>query len=115
MMRGTGVHSPHFVGRTDMAVRALLHYALEVPDQTVGEKFYRSFGLVDEAGRDGAVHLRPAPLTRDSVLLYGGPRKRLHHLAFGAPGDDFQATRESVRRAGVREVDPPRGALDGAL
>ena len=87
-----------------MAVRALLHYALEVPDQTVGEKFYRSFGLVDEAGRDGAVRLRPAPLKRESVLLYGGPRKRLHHLAFGAPGDDYQATAESIRRAGVPQV-----------
>ena len=32
-----------------MAVRSLLHYALEVPDQTVGEKFYRNFGLIDEA------------------------------------------------------------------
>jgi hypothetical protein len=30
-----------------MAVRSLLHYALEVPDQTVGEKVYRAFGLVD--------------------------------------------------------------------
>src|SRR5439155_17801770 len=27
-----------FAGGDDMAVRALLHYALEVPDQTVGEK-----------------------------------------------------------------------------
>jgi catechol 2,3-dioxygenase-like lactoylglutathione lyase family enzyme len=98
-----------------MAVRSLLHYALEVPDQTVGEKFYRSFGLVDDGGRDGAVHLRPAPVKREAVLLYGGPRKRLHHLAFGAPGDDFQATRESVRRASLREVDPPRGAPDGGL
>jgi len=96
-----------------MAVRALLHYALEVPDQTVGETFYRRFGLVDEAGRDGAVHLRPAPLRRDSVLLYGGPRKRLHHLAFGAPGDEYQAILTSIRRAGVREIDPPRGAPEG--
>lgn len=31
-----------------MAVRSLLHYALEVPDQTVGETFYRSFGLVPD-------------------------------------------------------------------
>ena len=98
-----------------MAVRALLHYALEVPDQTVGEKFYTSFGLVDEARRDGTVALRPAPLKRESVLLYGGPKKRLHHLAFGAPGDDFAATRESIRRAGVREVDAPRGAPEGGL
>jgi catechol 2,3-dioxygenase-like lactoylglutathione lyase family enzyme len=98
-----------------MAVRALLHYALEVPDQTVGGTFYRRFGLVDEAGRDGAVHLRPAPLKRDSVLLYGGPKKRLHHLAFGAPGDDYPATLASIRRAGVREVDPPRGAPEGGV
>ena len=69
-----------------MAVKALLHYALEIPDQTVGEKFYTGFGLVDEPGRDGAVHLRPAPLKRETVLLYGGPKKRLHHVAFGAPG-----------------------------
>ena len=52
-----------------MAVGALLHYALEVPDQTVGEKFYRSFGLVGDGGRDGAVHLRPASVGRESVRM----------------------------------------------
>jgi len=98
-----------------MAVKALLHYALEIPDQTVGEKFYTGFGLVDEPGRDGAVHLRPAPLKRETVLLYGGPRKRLHHVAFGAPGAELEATRESLRRAGVSQVDPPRGAPEGGL
>ncbi|HEV8308662.1 MAG TPA: VOC family protein [Methylomirabilota bacterium] len=98
-----------------MPVRALLHYALEVPDQTVGEKFYRHFGLIDEPRRDSAVHLRPAPLKRECTLLYAGPKKRLHHLAFGAPGDDFEAVRESIRRAGVREVDPPPGAPEGGL
>ena len=69
-----------------MAVRALLHYALEVPDQTVGEKFYTGFGLVGDGRGDDAVHLRPASLKRDAVMLYGGPKKRLHHVAFGAPG-----------------------------
>ena len=98
-----------------MAVKALLHYALEIPDQTVGEKFYTGFGLVDEPGRDGAVHLRPAPLKRETVLLYGGPRKRLHHVAFGAAGAEFDATRESLQRAGVSQVDPPRGAPEGGL
>src|SRR5690349_6547591 len=98
-----------------MAVRTLLHYALEVPDQTVGDKFYRGFGLVAEPRRDGAVHLRPAPLRRETVLLYGGPKKRLHHLAFGAAGDDYQATVATIRRAGVSEVDPPRGAPEGGV
>jgi len=98
-----------------MAVRALLHYALEVPDQSAGEKFYTNFGLVDAPDQDNAVHLRPAPLQRESVLLYAGPKKRLHHVAFGAPGDEFEATRESIKRAGIREIDPPRGAPDGGL
>ncbi len=98
-----------------MAVRSLLHYALEVPDQSVGEKFYRSFGLAAASGRDEAVRLRPAALRQSSVLLYAGPRKRLHHLAFGAPGDDFAATVDSLRRSGVREMDPPRGAPEGGV
>jgi catechol 2,3-dioxygenase len=98
-----------------MPVRALLHYALEVPDQAVGETFYRTFGLVDQPARDEAVHLRPGGLGRACTLLYGGPKKRLHHLAFGAPGDQYEAVREAVRRGGIREVDPPRGAPDGGF
>ena len=68
-----------------MAVRTFLHYALEVPDQTVGQRFYEDFGLVDGTGGD-AVRLRPERPGRDAVLLYRGPRKRLHHLCYGAPG-----------------------------
>jgi len=98
-----------------MALRALLHYALEVPDQTVGERFYRSFGLTAAPARLDAACLRPVDLERAAVLLYGGSRKRLHHLAFGAPGDEFEATRESLRRGGVSEIDPPRGARDGRM
>src|SRR5262245_49362441 len=98
-----------------MAVRALLHYALEVPDQSIGEKFYRHFGLVDAPSRDNAVRMRPVRLTREAVLLYPGQRKRLHHLAFGAPGDEMQAVREAVARAGIREMDPPSGAPDGGI
>jgi catechol 2,3-dioxygenase len=98
-----------------MAVKALLHYALEVPDQTVGEKFYARFGLVDGSGRGEAVRLRPAGIAREAVMLYPGPRKKLHHLAFGAAGDELAATREQVRRAGVREIDAPRGAPEGGF
>ena len=98
-----------------MAVKALLHYALEVPDQGAGEKFYTSFGLRNAPSRDAAVRLKPAKLDRESVLLYAGPKKRLHHLAFGAPGDEYEATREAVKRAGIREVDVPRGAPEGGF
>src|SRR5437773_1727965 len=90
-----------------------LHH-LETPAPSIAGG-YKGAGLVDEPGRDGAVRLRPALLKRETVLLYGGPKKRLHHVAFGAPGAEFEATRESLRRAGVSQVDPPRGAPEGGL
>ena len=76
-----------------MAVRSFLHYALEVPDQAVGQRYYEDFGLVDGTGSSDAVRLRPERLGRDTVLLYEGPRKRLHHLCYGATGEDFARTR----------------------
>jgi len=85
-----------------MAVRTLLHYALEVPDLSVGERFYQNFGLSDRPARDEAVHLCPAQLPRESVRLYPGPKKRLQHVAFGAPRDDFAQVQEAIERAGDR-------------
>jgi catechol 2,3-dioxygenase-like lactoylglutathione lyase family enzyme len=98
-----------------MAVRALLHYALDIPDLSVGGRFYRNFGLADKSTRDETVQLRPTQLPRESVLLYPGPKKRLHHLAFGAPGDEYAQVQEAIQCAGVREVDPPVGGLDGGM
>ncbi len=98
-----------------MPVKSLLHYALEVPDQSVGQRFYQDFGLVDATGRHDAVHLRPGPLERSQVLLYGGTKKRLHHLAFAAPGAEYTAVRSRLASLGVREVDPPRAGLDAGF
>jgi catechol 2,3-dioxygenase-like lactoylglutathione lyase family enzyme len=98
-----------------MAVRSFLHYALEVPDQAIGQRFYEDFGLVDGTGSSDAVRLRPARLGRDAVLLYGGPRTRLHHLCYGAPGEDFARVRAALQKAGVPEMDPPAGAPEGGL
>jgi catechol-2,3-dioxygenase len=48
-----------------MAVRALLAPALEVPDQTVGERLYRSVGLVDDGGG-----LTVSPRRLGHILLF---------------------------------------------
>ncbi|HUG37855.1 MAG TPA: VOC family protein [Candidatus Limnocylindrales bacterium] len=98
-----------------MPVRSLLHYALEVPDQAAGQRYYQDFGLVDVGGSGEAVGLRAPRQSRPNLLLYGGPRKRLHHLCFGASGEDFARVRASLRDNGVREVDAPRGAPEGGL
>ena len=42
-----------------MAVRSFLHYALEVPDPSVGQRFYEDFGLVNGRGSGDSVRLRP--------------------------------------------------------
>ncbi len=98
-----------------MPVRSFLHYALEVPDQAVGQKYYQDFGLVDATGPSDAVRLKPARQERECVMLFGGRRRRLHHLCYGATGDDFGAVRRAIEGAGLRETDAPRGAPEGGL
>ena len=101
-----------------MPVRALLHYALEVPDQTVGETFYRTFGLVDQPARDGAVHLRPGGLGRECTLALRraeeappppGVRRARRRVRGGAGGDPpgrRARGRSAARRARRRVLDP---------
>jgi catechol 2,3-dioxygenase-like lactoylglutathione lyase family enzyme len=98
-----------------MPVRSLLHYALDVPDQTRGQRYYMDFGLRDATGGSDAVRLRPGAVGRDQVLLYGGSRKRLHHLAFAAPGVEYSIVRRSLAAYGARETDPPSGGPDGGI
>jgi len=98
-----------------MPVRSLIHYALEVPDQQVGQRFYQDFGFEDATGASNAVKLRPKPLAREQIFLYAGPKKRLHHLAFAAPDQDFEAVRARLQAAGVREVDAPKDAPEGGV
>src|SRR5262249_33349570 len=114
--RGTGeLGQGRVAGSATMPVTAFLHYALEVPDQTVGQKFYQDFGLVDATGRSNAVRLKASRQDREGVQLYAGPRKRLHHLCYGATGEDFAEVRASLRRANVPDVDAPRNAPDGGI
>ena len=81
-----------------MAVKGLIHYALEVPDPAKGEAFYRDFGLHAAEGGGGALRLE-AGRGAGGLLLFEGPRKRLHHVAFAAPGDHFEAVRAALKQA----------------
>ena len=87
-----------------------------MPDQAVGQRYYEDFGLVDVTGGEQGGAPRPARQDRDTVLLYEGPRKRLHHLCYGATGRGLRAgARRRSARAGVSEIDPPRGAPEGGI
>jgi catechol 2,3-dioxygenase-like lactoylglutathione lyase family enzyme len=97
-----------------MAVKGLIHYALEVPDPAKGEAFYRDFGLTTAEGGGNALRLE-AGRGGGGLLLFEGPRKRLHHVAFAAPGEHFAAVRAALRQAGVPEIDPPKEAPQAGI
>jgi hypothetical protein len=53
-----------------MPVKSFLHYALEVPDQTVGQKYYQDFGLV--IPEDCGWEPRDFP-AEDALYVWGPP------------------------------------------
>jgi catechol 2,3-dioxygenase-like lactoylglutathione lyase family enzyme len=90
-----------------MAVKGLIHYALEVPDPAVGAAFYRDFGLQGSERHGNSLQLETSR-GAGGLQLFEGPRKRLHHVAFAAPGDHFEAVRAALKRDGIPEIDPPQ-------
>ena len=66
-----------------MPVRSLLHYALEVPDQSVGQSYYRDFGLADGSGRGAAVRLH-APINDPGKFICIGLNYKDHAAETGS-------------------------------
>lgn len=95
-----------------MTIRNLQHYALTVPDVDAGVRFYNDFGLLTHATGDRAI-LRCEGRAQDQVILMEGPRKRLHHVAFGTRPDELRQLEQRLQSEGVMLFDPPRNA-DGA-
>jgi catechol 2,3-dioxygenase-like lactoylglutathione lyase family enzyme len=92
-----------------MPVKGLIHYALEVPKANTWEKFYQDFGLEETDSRGNSIQFKTSRGSGE-LLLYEGPKKRLHHIALAAPGDEFEAVRAALKRANVPEIDPPKDA-----
>jgi len=90
-----------------MTVRSLQHIALTVPDAVAGRKFFGAFGL---AAHDEANHivLRCFGRDQDQVILVEGPKKRLHHLCFGARAEMLVEIKTRLKANGTALVDAPR-------
>ena len=94
-----------------LGVHSLDHFCLAVPDLEAARRFYAAFGLeVRENGN--ALDLHTAGQTHRWGSLVEGPRKRLHHLSFGAFDDDFVGLRRRLEHLGIARIDPPAG-VDG--
>jgi catechol 2,3-dioxygenase-like lactoylglutathione lyase family enzyme len=92
-------------------ITGLHHYAIAVPDLGVAEGFLQGFGL--QTAQDGQALVGRCPgREQDQVRMLEAPAKRLHHLAFSVRPGGLDALRERLQRAGVRETDPPEGAVE---
>ena len=90
-----------------MAVTNLQHYALTVPDASVGRQFYEDFGL--ESREDGGqAIMRCVGREQDQVILVEGPERRHHHICFGTTEEGLAAIKRNIEASDDASlVDPP--------
>jgi catechol 2,3-dioxygenase-like lactoylglutathione lyase family enzyme len=90
-----------------MTIRNLQHIALAVPDVAAGAKFYTDFGLrlCDDGNR---TILRCHGRDQDQVILLEGPRKSMHHVAFGTRRAELAELRRRLETDRIGLVDAPR-------
>ena len=96
-----------------MAVTGVVSFALEVPDLTVGVRFYTDAGLAGDV--EGNVARLGCPgRDRDAIVLLGGaPAKRLHHIALR--GEHVAAMEVDIVQAGGKIVAAPMSFGDHGL
>jgi catechol 2,3-dioxygenase len=92
----------------ELGVHSLDHFSLTVPDLSVAEKFYGSFGLnVRPEGSNLA--LRQSEKSHVAAVITEGPRKGLRYISFGCFEEDFAGFRDRLDHLGIRRLDPPAG------
>ena len=92
----------------ELGVHSMDSFNMIVPDLTVAEKFYSSFGLDVREEGDG-LGLYTVGNPHRWMTLNEGPRKQLNTLSFGVFEEDFDAIRKRIEAQGVRLMDAPRG------
>jgi len=90
-----------------MTIRSLQHIALAVPDPAVGKRFYSDFGL---EGRDEAkrVVMRCHGRDQDQVVLLEGPKRKMHHICFGARPEAIAELKTRLEKNGTKLLDAPQ-------
>ena len=98
----------------ELGAHSLDHYALEVPDLADAETFYGAFGLdVKSEGRGLGIYTAGGSHCWGSFIE--GPRKKLHHLSFGAFEDDMPRFRQRLADLRIERLEPPPGFESNGL
>ncbi len=104
--------NPDYVAPTHEAdtlgVHSLDQFVLAVPDASVAQDFYGSFGLdVERQGNVLAIKTFGHEHRWGSVIE--GKKKGLHHLSFGCYAEDLPWLKTRIEGSGVKLTDPPPG------
>lgn len=97
-----------------LGVHSLDHFSLAVPDLEEARTFYAAFGL-DARPNGNTLELYTHGHPHCWGVLTEGPRKKLHHMSFGAFADDIDRFRTRLDAMGVERIDPPDGIASNGI
>lgn len=92
----------------ELGIHSMDTFNMVVPDLTVAENFYKSFGLdVREEGETLGLYTFGSDHRWASIGE--GPKKQLRFLSFGVFEEDFEPMKKRIEGYGVRLMDAPPG------
>lgn len=98
----------------ELGVHSMDNFTMTVPDLTVAEKFYTSFGLeVREEGNGLGLYTLDNP--HRWMTLGEGTRKKLNVLSFGVFEEDFGPMKKRIEAQGIKLLDAPAGTDSDGL
>jgi catechol 2,3-dioxygenase len=98
----------------ELGVHSVDHFTLAVPDVAAAENFYGAFGLdVRPDGNTLGIYTHHHPHRWGMVVE--GPRKKLHHVSYGAFEEDLPKFRERLEKLRIERLDPPPGFESNGL
>ena len=97
-----------------LRIQHLAGYGLEVPDLTVGENFYTTYGLRSERKLD-TVQLHSQQSGPAEIVLMQGAQKRLHHVSFAVLPHELERFAEHLKALGTPTTTPAFSAVRDGL
>ncbi|HVZ53085.1 MAG TPA: VOC family protein [Pseudolabrys sp.] len=93
----------------DLGIHSLDQFVLQVPDASVAQDFYGSFGLDAQRAGDAVALKTFGHEHRWGSVIEGAKTKALHHLSFGCYAQDIDALKKRIEEQGIKLTDAPKG------
>ncbi|MBC9247461.1 VOC family protein [Paracoccus sp. 11-3] len=98
----------------ELGIHSMDTFTMTVPNLTVADDFYRTFGLdVREEGDGLGLYTFGSDHRWMSIAEAGS--KKLNHLSFAVFEEDFDPMRRRIEAQGVRLLDAPRGVVSNGF